>query len=371
MRNAFYRTSLCVLVAVAGACSNSDSGSGGGSGGATGSGGTTAGGSGGTTAGGSGGITASGSGGTTGSGGMTAGTGGTTTVDGGGTGGATVTMDGGGVDGAAHTPVPSAGCGKPNPNMKMRTIMTGGMTGTYYVNVPANYDVNKSMPLGFGFHGFGNGACLVGAPNGGECVGFDKLPAITVYMKSLSQGWEGQPQPLAENLQFYHDVLNVMKTQYCVDEARIFIAGVSSGAQFIEHIACLDGDTLWQVTVVSGVVDQGVTMNCKGTPPVLLTQGANEPYSGDSVDVKTPIMFATRNGCSTAPPAAYMQNKADMLAAFMMGKVDVRCMDWDGCTKNPVRYCISSQATYMPTTTHGWPKAGGQWIADFQNMLPK
>ncbi|MEA2696929.1 MAG: polyhydroxybutyrate depolymerase [Myxococcales bacterium] len=359
MRNALYGTSLCVLVAVAGACSNSESGSGGGSGGATasGSGGTTAGGTGGTTGG--------------GSGGMTAGTGGTTMVDGGGTGGATVTMDGGGVDGAAHAPVPSAGCGKPNPNMKMRTIMTGGMTGTYYVNVPANYDVNKPMPLGFGFHGFGNGACLVGAPNGGECVGFDKLPAITVYMKSLSQGWEGQPQPLAENLQFYHDVLNVMRTQYCVDEARIFIAGVSSGAQFIEHIACLDGDTLWQVTVVSGVVDQGVTMNCKGTPPVLLTQGANEPYSGDSVDVKTPIMFATRNGCSTTPPAAYMQNKADMLAAFMMGKVDVRCMDWDGCTKNPVRYCISSQATYMPTTTHGWPKAGGQWIADFQNMLPK
>jgi hypothetical protein len=104
---------------------------------------------------------------------------------------------------------------------------------------------------------------------------------------------------------------------------------------------------------------------------VLLTQGANEPYSGDSVDVKTPIMFATRNGCSTTPAAAYMQNKADMLAAFMMGKVDVRCMDWDGCTKNPVRYCISSQATYMPTTTHGWPKAGGQWIADFQNILPK
>ncbi len=286
-----------------------------------------------------------------------------TTVDGGGTGGATVTMDGGGADGAAHTPVPSAGCGKANPNMKMRTIMTGGMTGTYYVNVPANYDVNKPMPLGFGFHGFGNGACLVGAPNGGECVGFDKLPAITVYLKSLSQGWEGQPQPLAENLQFYHDVLNVMKTEYCVDQARIFIAGVSSGAQFIEHIACLDGDTLWQVTAVSGVVDQGVTMNCKGTPPVLVTQGANEPYSGDSVDVKTPIMFATRNGCSTTPPAAYMQNKADMLAAFMMGKTEVRCMDWDACTKNPVRYCISSQATYMPTTTHGWPKAGGQWIA--------
>jgi poly(3-hydroxybutyrate) depolymerase len=356
MRNALYRSSLCVLVAVAGACSNSESGSGGGSGG------TTASGSGGTTAGGAGGATGGGTGG------MMAGTGGMTTVDAGGTGGATVTMDGGGADGAPHTPVASAGCGKANPNMKMRTIMTGGMTGSYYVNVPANYDVSKPMPLGFGFHGHSNKACLVGVPNGGECVGFDKLPAITVYMNSLTPGWEDPGAPLTNNLQFYHDVLNVMKTEYCVDQARIFIAGVSSGAQFIEHIACLDGDTLWQVTSVSGYVDQGVTMNCKGTPPVLATQGATET---GGVSVATPTMFATRNGCSATPPATYMQNLADMKAAYMAGKTDVRCMDWDGCTKNPVRYCISSQATYAPTTTHGWPKAGGQWIADFQNTLPK
>jgi poly(3-hydroxybutyrate) depolymerase len=364
MRNPLCWISLYVLVTVAGACSNSDSGSGGGSGG------TTVSGSGGTAVNGSGGTTVNGSGGTTGggSGGMTAGTGGMTTIDAGGTGGAAVATDGGGADGVPHTPVPSAGCGKPNPNMKMRTIMTGGMTGTYYVNVPANYDVNKPMPLGFGFHGHSNKACLVGVPNGGECVGFDKLPAITVYMNSLTPGWEDQGAPLTNNLQFYHDVLDVMQTEYCVDEARIFIAGVSSGAQFIEHIACLDGDKLWQVTSVSGYVDQGVTMGCKGTPAVLATQGATET---GGVSVATPTMFAMRNGCSPTPPAAYAQNLADMKAAFNMKKTDVRCMDWDGCTKNPVRYCISSQATYMPTTTHGWPNAGGQWIADFQNTLPK
>ncbi|HEX3695504.1 MAG TPA: hypothetical protein VH374_08935 [Polyangia bacterium] len=366
MRNASNRISLCfVLVAVA-ACSSSPAGNSTGSGGAMGSGG-------------------SGSGGTTGgSGGSSAGTGGSATGGvSGGSGGASpatdasmdtpsgsdaMITDGSAGETGAHTPMPSAGCGKPNPNMPKRTIMTGGMTGTYYVNLPANYDINKPMPLGFGFHGFNNQACLPGVSGGGECQGFPQLPAITVYMKSITAGWEGQPQPLGENLQYYHDVLNVMKTEYCVDEARIFIAGVSSGAQFIEHIACLDGDTLWQVTAVSGYIDgASVNANCKGTPPVLVTQGATET---GGVDVTTPTMFAKRNGCSATPPAMYMQNLADMKAAFNMGKEDHRCMDWDGCTKNPVRYCISSQMTFGGLT-HGWPKVGGMLISDFQNTLPK
>ena len=63
--------------------------------------------------------------------------------------------------------------------------------------------------------------------------------------------------------------------------------------------------------------------------------------------------------------------REECAAAFQAMRAEHVCMDWDGCTKNPVRYCISSQATYMPTTTHGWPNAGGQWIADFQNTLPK
>ena len=346
---------------MAAACSSSDlGGPSGGSGGKSGTGG-----SGGATAG-SGGNTGGGTGGA-GSGGTPAGTGGSVSTDGGGSDGP-VTTDGPKADGGSHTPVPSAGCGKPNPNMPKRTIMTGGMTGNYNVNVPASYNPGKPMPLGFGFHGYSNPACGPAAPPG-ECEGFAMLPAITVYMSTLDtgKGWEGQPEPLTRNLQFYHDVLDVMKNEYCVDQARIFIAGVSSGGQFIEQIACRDGASLWQVTAVSAYVDQGADTGCMGTPPVLVTQGATEV---GGVNVTTPTMFAKRNGCSPTPPATYMQNLADMKAAFNAGRAEYRCMDWDGCTLNPVRYCISSQMTY-DNLTHGWPRVGGMLIADFQGMLPK
>ncbi|HVR63924.1 MAG TPA: hypothetical protein VMU50_18610 [Polyangia bacterium] len=354
MRDTFHRIVLSALIAALAACTSSANvgGDGGGGGGKDGGGG---------------GETTTGTGGGAGTGGAAGaimGTGGGD-ADGGGAGDAAPGDGGKAEAGGPHTPVPSLGCGKTNPASGARTIMTGGMTGHYNVTLPANYNPSTPTPLGFGFHGFNNPACGPVSPPG-ECYGFAALPAITVYMKSLQAGWEGQPEPLAENLQFYHDVLDVMKNEYCVDLARIFIAGVSSGGQFIEQIACRDGASLWQVTAVSAYVDKGADTNCMGTPPVLVTQGATET----TVDVQTPIFFAKRNGCSPTPPATYMQNLADMKAAFNMGKADYRCMDWDGCTLNPVRYCISSQMTYGGLT-HGWPMVGGKLIADFQSTLPK
>src|SRR5260370_35003325 len=103
-------------------------------------------------------------------------------------------------------------------------------------------------------------------------------------MNSLTPGWEDPGAPLANNLQFYHDVLNVMKTEYCVDQARIFIAGVSSGAQFIEHIACLDGDTLGQVTAEPGSADQGGPTNFREAPRARHTHGANRTAHTDSAE---------------------------------------------------------------------------------------
>jgi polyhydroxybutyrate depolymerase len=356
MRHAINRVGLCLVLVSAAACSpasepvnppGSGGASGGGTGGSVGSGG-------------------SGSGGANASGGVSGGTGGAAMTTDAST-DSPSSVDAPVADGSAgdrvdnHTPMPSAGCGKANPAKGARTIMTGGMTGNYNVNLPANYDPNKPWPLGFGFHGFGNGAC---GPTGGECQGFAALPAITVYPKSLQAGWEGQPQPLTENLQFYHDVLAVMKSEYCVDLNRIFIAGVSSGGQFIEQIACRDGESLWQVSAVSAYVDKGADTGCKGTPPVLITQGVTET----TVSVATAVMFAKRNGCSATMPAGLAQARTDMMAAFNMKKADFRCVDWDACTLNPVRYCISSQVTYSGLT-HGWPRVGGMLIADFQSML--
>jgi polyhydroxybutyrate depolymerase len=238
--------------------------------------------------------------------------------------------------------------------------MTGGQSANFNVNLPDNYDPATPMPLGFGFHGFGNNEC---GPNSGECRGFAMLPAVTVYMKSISDGWEQGPV-LEQNITYWQDVLALMKNEYCIDENRIFIAGVSSGGQFIEHLTCRFGDQLWQTTAVcAGRVNPG---NCMGTPPVLVIHGVTDQagdYGNDTVE-----MFAQRNGCSATPPAGLEQARVELMAAREAEEAEHICLDWEGCTANPVRFCISSQITYSGLT-HGWPMVGGQLISEFHATL--
>jgi polyhydroxybutyrate depolymerase len=263
---------------------------------------------------------------------------------------------------AGGPPKPSAGCGKLNPPMGSRTVMTGGLTGMFNVRLPTGYNATTPVPLGFGFHGFGNGAC---GPTTGECVGFAMLPAVTVYMKSLSDGWEQAPI-LEQNITFFQDVVALMKNEYCIDENRIFVAGVSSGGQFVEHLACRFGDSLWQVTAVSAAVVNAANMNCKGTPPILVIHGVTDMVGNYGQGVAE--MFARRNGCAATAPAGLPQAMTDMMAAFQAMRADQVCLDWDGCTANPVRFCISSQITYSGLT-HGWPRVGGMLISDFIGRL--
>jgi polyhydroxybutyrate depolymerase len=314
------------------------------------------------------------SGGSAGAGGSTvsAGTGGSAGTSGSaGTGGTTENptsgsagvgdSGGSGGGGSGHVAVPSAGCGKLNPVDGAREITTGGQTATFNVNLPDDYDAMTPMPLGFGFHGFGNDEC---GPDQGECRGFAMLPAVTVYMKSISDGWE-QSEVREQNITFWQDVLALMKDEYCIDQSRVFIAGVSSGGQFIEHLTCRFGDTLWQTTAVSAGAVQ--LQDCLGTPPVLVIHGVTDQAGGYGED--TAAIFAERNGCSETPPAELEQAKTDLMEAFNQQQAEHVCMDWDACTLAPVRFCLSSQITY-DGLTHGWPMIGGQLIGEFQDTLP-
>jgi poly(3-hydroxybutyrate) depolymerase len=258
--------------------------------------------------------------------------------------------------------VPSAGCGKLNPATGARTIQTGGQTASFNVNLPDDYDANTPMPLGFGFHGFGNNEC---GPDQGECRGFAMLPAVTVYMKSISDGWE-QNAVLEDNITYWQDVLALMKDEYCIDESRIFIAGVSSGGQFVEHLTCRFGDMLWQTTPVCAGVVNAANQNCNGTPPILVIHGVTDQAGNYGLGVVE--MFAERNGCSDTAPAGLEQARADMMAAREAEEAEHVCLDWEDCALNPVRFCISSQITYSGLT-HGWPRVGGTLISEFHATL--
>ena len=264
-----------------------------------------------------------------------------------------------------RAPKPSAGCGKLNPPTGERTLMTGGRMGRFFAFLPAGYNAGTPTPLGFAFNGYGR--THVQCANEGDCPGFKGLKAITVFPQSFGEGWEDNPNPLNANLQFVQELIAHMKNEYCVDENRIFIAGVSSGGQFVEHLSCRFGDQLWAVSPIAAYVDSGVDTNCKGAPPQIVIHGVTDRATARSEYGRLVAeLFAKRNACGMAPPDLD-QARTEMMAAFNAREAKVRCLDWQGCTA-PVRFCIFSQVTYAGLT-HGWPRAGGMLLQEFLDTL--
>jgi len=327
-----------------------------------------------------------GAGGSTG--GKTGGSGGKMTASGGSGGGMTATggagggaskpdagapvpvADGGAPDaggGSSETPTPSAGCGKANPPVGKRMIMTGNSNQSFYVAIPPGYDPNKPYPLGFAFHGFGlnDKTCH----DGSECPGFRTVVganAITVFPKSISAGWEYPVVYLPQNVKYVQDLIALMKNEYCVDETKVFVSGVSSGGHFVHHLACQMGDRLWAAIPIAAYLEAAAKVDCKGFPGQLHIRGITDSLKRgqDARDFQ-----AMRNGCPT-PPAGLAAMETEVLDAFRMktNPPKTRCLSYDGCTKNLMRYCVFSQVTYNGGT-HGWPDDGGKLIAEFLSTL--
>jgi polyhydroxybutyrate depolymerase len=319
--------------------------------------GGTSGGSGGKGTGGQSGST----GGATGTGGALEGTGGATPDAAVTTPDATVQPD---VAAPSGAPRPSAGCGKMNPPTGARTIMTGGKAASFMVAIPPGYDATKPYPLGFAFHGYNlnEKTCYQGS----ECPGFRTVvgaKSITVFPKSIGPGWEYPVNLLAPNIQFVKDVIAQMKTEYCIDEGRIFVSGVSSGGQMTHHLSCQLGEELWAAAPIAGYLEMASRTDCKGSPAQVVIHGVKD---GLAKAQAARDLAAMRNGCPTPPDNKALEDKIN--AAFAAKQKMFGCVDYVGCTKNPVRYCLHSEPLYAGNT-HGWPDTGGQMVADFLATL--
>ena len=265
------------------------------------------------------------------------------------------------------TPKPSAGCGKASPAVGKRMITTQGKNQSYWVAIPPSYDPMKPYPLGFAFHGFGldDKTCH----DGSECPGFRTVVganAITVFPKSISAGWEYPVVYLPQNVKYVEDLIALMKSEYCVDENRIFVSGVSSGGHFTHHLSCQLGDKLWAAIPIAAYLEPAAMMNCKGNPGQIHIRGITDSLAKGRTARDWQAM---RNGCATAPAGMEAMEK-EVQDAFTMKLKPPKtmCLSYDGCTKNQLRYCVFSQITYNGGT-HGWPDDGGKLIADFLGTL--
>lgn len=302
-----------------------------------------------TPTGGTGGVTTSGTGGSA--------AGGSPAMDGG------MSLDASDSD-ADNTPVPSAGCGMANPPSGTLSFDVAGQTAEYVLTTPTAYDPAQPYPLGFAFHGRNRTG-----PNchDGDCAGFDSAmhdDAVLVYMTALGgmAGWEGTGEREI-NVQFFEELRAHIEATYCIDTRRVFAAGTSSGAHFVNILACRFGDRLLAVAPVAGVLPE--RNGCKGEPAALVIHGIDDSHVPFAEGEAARDFYLERNHCAnTSVPLV-----ADLHARVVMNRESHECAVFDGCDAGkPVVWCEHSEGGY-DGSTHGWPLFGGDRIWEFVQAL--
>ena len=201
---------------------------------------------------------------------------------------------------------------------------------TYELFVPELED-DALHPLVIVLHGGGgNGARSRG------WLGLDELAQerefFVVYPDGLGTSWnygagirtpDGVIHP--DDVGFLTWLIDVLASDYPIDTAQIFVAGMSDGAQMAYFLACSVPERLAGVAGVASTLAVWIAQNCVNTPlPMLLIHGSADPIipwdrrynnAGDVVYLSATDGFTfwvRRNGCDESAEAISVEDLPDV-----------------------------------------------------------
>jgi poly(3-hydroxybutyrate) depolymerase len=214
----------------------------------------------------------------------------------------------------------------------------------YYVKLPSTYDAMKPYPVIFMFNPTNNPITWAEQSAGFEQNGA-KNAAIRVYPhpQNSSSGW------VAGDVSFFAPLYNEITANFCVDKARVFASGESSGGDFSSILGCEHADKLRSAAPCSTKnVPQypldATKRKCTGQVAAVVIQGKNDNVVGPENGPKTRDFYVAINHCKsmTTPVAGYTDTLSN-------------CVQYQGCDAGyPVYWCQHTDPNYSGTN-HGWP----------------
>lgn len=234
-------------------------------------------------------------------------------VDGGGSG-----DDGGSVDDLGSPPdltvVPDCtGKSMSMTGTQSRTISVGTGKRTYIVHVPPGYDPSKFTSVVFAFHGF-----TTQATDFVKNIGIEAASDQRNFLAVIPQGsgvvpsWNaggccGEAQTFnTDDVGFVKTLLASLRSEFCVDNKRVFAMGHSNGGFMVNRLACEMADDFAAI----GPNSAGLVFSpCKPTRPVpvyymhgdadlVVFYGGGFPLGWNGAK-NTFDGWGTRNSCTT------------------------------------------------------------------------
>ncbi|HEY2775415.1 MAG TPA: PHB depolymerase family esterase [Candidatus Binatia bacterium] len=236
-------------------------------------------------------------------------------------------------DATTHVPVlPSSGCSlDPSPYAPgvstADQLVHDGLTRTFRIYLPPNYDAAAATPVVFLMHGgFGSGAQIessshmldVAAAGGFIVVSPDGYPGaggVRAWNAGTCCGIAFDQN--IDDVGFVAAILDQLESRLCVDARRVYATGMSNGASMSHRLGCDLGNRVRAIATVSGV---DMTASCNPVRPLaeLTIHGTDDPHApydgsngcgptGDIYHPSVPVTLARwreRDDCSDTPTSA-------------------------------------------------------------------
>lgn len=198
--------------------------------------------------------------------------------------------------------VPSAGCAAATPRAPgtvTMNITSDGVARTYLRRIPTNYDAAKPIPVLFAIHGYAEGAQVhVAMSEWGPRA--DANTFVVIYPQGLGDPPRWDTQLGSPDLAFFGQLLDQVERDLCIDQRRVFAAGLSMGAFMSSSIACQFSERVAAVGLVAGIRNPA---GCAPTRPVpaVAFHGTTDPIVSFAPIPGILDAWADRNHCFDPP----------------------------------------------------------------------
>ncbi len=175
--------------------------------------------------------------------------------------------------------------------LKRCSLIVEGLSRTYYVHVPPDYDGSKALPLVLAFHGGGGKATMMHRVSKLTTTS-DKHSFIVVYPEGVEKHWSDQRAmrgfDRAGDLGYVSALLHELERDYKIDAKRVYSTGISNGGFFSQDLAIAFPERFAAVASVAASVSVPVYKKVKPPQPVpiLFMLGENDPivpYKGGDI----------------------------------------------------------------------------------------
>jgi poly(3-hydroxybutyrate) depolymerase len=213
-----------------------------------------------------------------------------------------------------------------------------GMQRQFIVKAPTEYDASTPHRLIFAWHGLGGTAMMIASTyygltsRAGNSAIFIAPQGLPNAQQNNLAAWGNQND---SDITFTRKMLDWAKTNYCIDEKRVFSIGMSNGGMMSNIVGCELGGTFRAIVAMSGGGPKGYAMKpCVGQVAVWISHGNTDNNVPFSYGQMSRDYWTKQNHCGT------------MTMPAMPGS----CLEYQGCDADyPVQFCEFAGGHMVPS----------------------